>query len=95
MKESEKRFVSYWKATRQKNKWKFAFVHGVIGWGTITAVILFLLMWGLDHSFKTDLDSPTWNNIIKTGLSPYLGGIFYGLAIWGISERRFKRLTNK
>lgn len=95
MKDSEKRFINYWKTTREKSKWKFVFIHGVIAWGTITAIILFLLNWGLDHSFKTNLDSEIWARILKISLSPYLGGLLYGFTIWYLSEKRYKKLVNK
>lgn len=64
-----------------KGKWRYIFLHGVLGWGLITAVLFSAIMFWLNGS-----TSP--QNIAINFLLFSIGGIFWGLFSWRILNRR-------
>lgn len=76
--------LAQWAITRQKGKRNFILLHGVLGWGLVTALLYSLMMWWLmDASLKQLLP-------LTLVLFP-LGGVFWGWAVWTASERAFDK----
>jgi hypothetical protein len=74
-----------WAVTRQKGRWHFVLVRGVLGWGGAMFVGMGLMP-VLMHRHE-----PSWSYFVSQAFVWAMGGAFFGSASWSWSEWLFKR----
>ena len=72
-----------WAVTRQKGRWHFVLVRGVLGWGSAMFVGM-SLMPVLMHRHE-----PTWSYLVRQVCVWAIGGACFGYATWSWSEWLF------
>lgn len=79
-----------WEKTRQRGKWRFAFLNGVLSWGGFMAITMSLLQ----HGRRPDLDF--WSRILPMCLGIYsIGGLLFGLSTWRSNERAYSKFKKE
>ena len=74
-----------WAVTREKGRWHFVLVQGVLGWGGAMFVGIGLM------PVLTHRHEPSWPYFISQVFVWVLAGAFFGFATWSWNERSFKR----
>jgi hypothetical protein len=74
-----------WAVTRQKGRWHFVLVRGVLGWGSAMFVGMGLMP-VLMHRHE-----PTWSYVVKQAFVWAIAGTCFGFVTWSWSEWLFKR----
>ena len=77
--------IKKWEITREKGKARFILVNGVVAWGLPMFVVMTFLL-NRDRA-KTD---PAWMLVVSAVIWA-LGGACFGVAMWTISERRYRK----
>lgn len=84
MKEKDKK---YWKKIREKGKRHFILYRGIIGWGIPTGILYTIMIKGLKGVTIGDILGKL---IISIIVFP-IGGYFWGLWVWNIQEKKYKK----
>lgn len=79
--------IEKWESTRNKGRIYFVLVHGVIGWGVVTAVL-----WSLIMQVVFPVNTFLVRTLIALILFP-LGGLGFGLFMWHLNEKKYKQLV--
>ncbi|OYT97764.1 MAG: hypothetical protein CFE49_00195 [Pseudomonas sp. PGPPP3] len=82
-----------WEMSRQRGRWGFALLSGVVGWGIPMTIGMSLFLHGR-HS-----EPQFWLQVVPFNLGLYsLGGLLHGLWMWRLNERaylKFKKETEE
>jgi len=81
-----------WERTRAKGKRKFIVNNGVIGWGLPTAFLYTSLMTFLEHRALV-FDREFYELLVISVILFPIGGIAFGMWVWGWSERAYNKAT--
>jgi hypothetical protein len=87
----EKKFITYWKRKREMGKWKFCFVQGVLLW----AVPVYVMLQLIQVIFRDEYEFES-GRLITSLIVWILAGFFgFGLLMWWLNERAYRKLTIK
>ena len=73
---------NWWQTTRERGKWRYVVLYGVILWGGLTALLFTMLPVLLGNSFD-------WYRAAASFLLFPIGGIGWGVYMWNLMEKRF------
>jgi hypothetical protein len=80
--------MQQWKTLRKQGKITFIIKKGLIQWGVLTALLFSVLM----HFVQPEY--PIWlRPLISLIIFPF-GGIFYGLWVWAIGEKKYQKFLS-
>jgi len=81
--------IQRWEKVRKAGKGRFIIIHGVIGWGCLTAILVSILS-ALTSGF-------TWSigPVIKNFVTYPIGGVFFGWWLWNYFEEEYIRGVGK
>ncbi|MGE3800594.1 MAG: hypothetical protein AB7H80_06205 [Candidatus Kapaibacterium sp.] len=93
IKPQEQKFLSQWEGTRAKGKWRYIFIVGLV-WGFLSATFsrLFELLFA-GANFKEMFFSTDF--LLFLGVFLLIGGPIFGLIVWTLSERKYRKLREK
>jgi hypothetical protein len=75
--------IQQWEKQRQLGKGKFILVHGVLGWGCLTAVLVSMLSW-VTNSYSLSIDA-----VIRNFITYPAGGVIFGWWLWNHRESKY------
>ena len=79
--------LAKWEKIRKGGLLRFVLLWGVLFWGLGTAILYSLFM-----SLVAHVD---FLGILPISLIAFpIGGIFFGLTVWWLSERKYKQITS-
>jgi len=85
MNEATSKSFQKWAVTREKGKWRFVLQTGVLAWGVPMFVIMTFFL-------NRRPDTPLSIGMIAiSALIWAIGGACYGLAMWTVSERKYRK----
>jgi len=79
--------IQKWKVTREKGLARFLVLHGVLGWGLPMFIIMTFAIYRISLE---DL-----SQIIRSIIIWAIGGLVFGLWMWKLGERRYRKATNQ
>lgn len=80
----KKEQADQWAKTREKGRWHFIFVWGVLFWGGVTAIL-----WSVFMSVFSDQG---FVGVVKVALPIFMiGGFVWGLLMWTGANRLYKK----
>ncbi|MCB0713165.1 MAG: hypothetical protein KDD67_12615 [Ignavibacteriae bacterium] len=89
----DQKFINQWEGTRAKGKWRYIFITGLT-WGFLSAIFsrLFEILVNGSSFSQTFLST---NFLLFLGIFMFIGGPLFGLTIWTLSERKYRKLKEK
>ena len=83
------RSLQKWAETRQKGKWRFVCITGVLAWGLPMFVVMTFFV-----NRRTEVPL-TPGRIAVSAILWIIGGFFFGLSTWALSERKYRKYISK
>jgi len=80
--------VEKWEKTRSIGFLKFVIIHGAISWGILSGLFYFLIT----RIFQPS--TPVVKNLIVSLILFPVAGLFWGMTMWNIREKRYEREKN-
>jgi hypothetical protein len=78
-----------WAKMRKKGRIYFIFVYGVLLWGVITSIIVWIIL-SFYYSYTSDLFSITSIRTLITSLILFhLTGLWWGWSVWRYNEKQY------
>ena len=73
-----------WEEIRSRGFWRFVLFYGVLSWGLISGFIYFLITTFLQPG------TPLLKNLILSLAIFSVAGVFWGMTMWYIREKKFR-----
>ncbi len=77
--------VEKWEKTRSIGFLKFIVIHGAVSWGLLSGLFYFLIT----RLFQPA--TPVLKNLIISLVIFPVGGLFWGMMMWYMGEKRYKK----
>lgn len=83
--------IKRWEAIRQKGKWHFVLLDGIVKWGFSTAILSSLLTYLITPLFNNHTVSFSPTNLLLSFVIFSIMGILFGLSLWWLAESRYQQ----